>query len=95
MGFECDAAGDFPDVVEMRAGFEDCDGFRHYYVPPAAWKASQTGKDVKEGEYLYWHGASWAPGGYGPWSCIRDWVAQCVEKVEGMVERGGKVGDDD
>jgi len=57
-------------------------------------KEDEEVKDADDGEYVYWHRAAWAVGGYGPWKSIRDWVASCVETVEEMVERGEKIGDD-
>ena len=97
MGIDTSDPDNFPDAVELQAGFEECDGFRHFYISPTMWKLCQTDVDIikEDGEYLYWHGASWLPGGYGPWYSIRDWVASCVEQVEGMVEKGKKCGDDD
>lgn len=80
-----------PDIVELQAGYEESDGFRHYYISPEKWKASISGEDAQDGEYLYWYEASWAGQANGPWRSIRDWVASCVEEVEGMVERGEKV----
>ncbi|KAH8812682.1 hypothetical protein F5884DRAFT_878567 [Xylogone sp. PMI_703] len=80
------------DMVELQAGSE-CDGFRHFIIPPEMWKANVVGREVEEGEYQYWHVASWR-GGIDRWNSIRDYVASCVEEVEDMVERG-KVGDFD
>ena len=85
--------GNFTDrMIELEPGSE-CDLFRHYIIPPGVWK-SVVGREVKDGEYQYWHWAPWQVG-IGAWDSVRDWVASCVEKVEGMVERGEKCNEDE
>lgn len=68
-------------------------GFSHYIVTPAVYKAHaiEKGKTIGEGEYMYWHWAYWQGGGETCWKSVRDYVANCVEEVEAMVERGEKV----
>ena len=63
------------------------DGFAHLIIPPAVWKANVVGREVGEGEYQYFHWAAWHVG-INRWNSIRDFVASCVEEVEGMAERG-------
>lgn len=74
-------------MIELEPGADETDGFHHYIIPPAMWKANVVGREVKEGEYQYWHTAAWRVG-ISRWNSIRDYVASCVEEVEGMAERG-------
>ncbi len=83
-GFRQDMVSGY--MVKLQPGAE-CDGFDHFIVPPKVWKENVTGRKVEEGEYQYFNWAPWQ-GGINCWDSIRDWVAHCVEKVEGMVERG-------
>jgi hypothetical protein len=73
----------------------ECDGFRHNLIPPATWRRCfDDGREFKEGEYCYWHTASWrceAPS----WPSVRDWVASLVEQVERQVKDKETVDDDE
>lgn len=70
--------------------FEDADGYRHYIIPHKMWKDIVKGRDVKEGEYQYWHTTNWSATA-DHWDTIWDWVASLVEEVEAMVDRNEKV----
>ncbi|KAJ5982350.1 hypothetical protein N7451_012450 [Penicillium sp. IBT 35674x] len=76
-------------MITLEPGVE-CDGFSHYLVPPAVWKKRFGGEsEIQNGEYCYCHWAPWT-GGPMLWRSIRDYVADCVEEVEGMLEKGEK-----
>lgn len=80
------------DMAELEPGAGDeCDGWRHYIMLPRAYapKENFEGGRIGDRKPIYMHDASWscAP---RSWTSIRDWVAECVEEVEGMVERGEK-----
>ncbi|KAH7310877.1 hypothetical protein B0I35DRAFT_439831 [Stachybotrys elegans] len=72
----------------------ECDGFMHMMVSPEVWRhTSYSGDAFKDGEYPYWHYASWIGGVETVWHTFRDWVAAEVENVESMVKRGETVED--
>lgn len=79
-------------MLQLQPGAE-CDSFNHYIVTPAAFKAKadKEMKKIEEGEYIYWHWAYWRGGGPSRWKSVRDFVASCVEEVEGLIEKGEKV----
>ncbi|KAL2699781.1 hypothetical protein AAEP93_009756 [Penicillium crustosum] len=76
-------------MIQLEPGTE-CDSFNHFIVPPKYWKKGklQAGKEVKDGEYQYWHWASWSGGEIRHWDSVRDFVCSCVEEVEEMIENG-------
>ncbi|KAJ5406365.1 hypothetical protein N7465_007649 [Penicillium sp. CMV-2018d] len=76
-------------MIQLEPGTE-CDSFDHFIVPPKYWKEGkmQAGKEVKDGEYQYWHWAFWSGGGIRHWDSVRDFVCSCVEEVEEMIENG-------
>jgi hypothetical protein len=80
-------------MLQLQAGSE-CDAFYHYIIPPSMWKDNVEGREVKDGEYKYWHWAPWQAS-IQMWDSVRDWVASLVEEVEEMVEKGEKVDKDD
>lgn len=84
--------GDCRTMIQLQPGTE-CDGFSHCIIPPALWR-DVVDREVKDGEYRYWQGASWQ-GGISTYNSIRDWVASSVEYIEAMIERGEKVDDGD
>ncbi|KAL4806039.1 hypothetical protein BDV18DRAFT_138586 [Aspergillus unguis] len=76
-------------IITLEPGVE-CDGFSHYLVPPAVWnKRFGGGNEIQNGEYCY---CQWAPWRGEPmhWKSIREYVANCVEEVEEMLEKGEK-----
>ncbi|KAJ5775353.1 uncharacterized protein N7511_000364 [Penicillium nucicola] len=73
------------DIIELQTG-SDCDGFYHYYMRPRAWNVDEEDKDNK---YRYWNWAPWR-GGISRYNSFRDYVADCVETVEKMLELGEK-----
>jgi len=86
-----DRNAEFEDeMLELQTGTE-ADTFHHYIIPHTMWKDMITTREVKEGEYRYWHWAYWQDSGISAFNSVRDWVASCVEEVEAMVERGEKV----
>ncbi|KAJ5795023.1 hypothetical protein N7457_001622 [Penicillium paradoxum] len=66
------------------------DGFDHFIILPGAWKKAMelSGQDVKEGEYQYWQWTGWWACDICPWDSVRDYVADCVERVEERIEKG-------
>ncbi|KUJ18964.1 uncharacterized protein LY89DRAFT_643530 [Mollisia scopiformis] len=96
---DCRLRDQYPagSMLQLESGNEDCDGFTHYIITPAAYKARaiEQGQEIEEGEYMYWHWAYWQGGGANCWKSVRDFVASCVEEVEGMVERGERANDED
>ncbi|KAE8443538.1 hypothetical protein EG329_001778 [Mollisiaceae sp. DMI_Dod_QoI] len=80
-------------IIQLQPGAE-CDSFNHYIILPAVWKANVVEREVGDEECLYCHWAPWQSG-VSMWDSVRDFVASCVEEVEGMVERGEKVDDED
>lgn len=76
-------------MIQLEPGTE-CDSFDHFIVPPRCWKEGKerAGKEVKDGEYQYWHWASWRGSGICHWDSVRDFVCSCVEEVEEMIEKG-------
>ncbi|KAH8168499.1 hypothetical protein LIA77_11763 [Sarocladium implicatum] len=77
-------------IVEVSpgAGQDGCDGFRHVFVLPAVYRELAQGREgYEEGEYRYWHWASWRaePSWY---RSVREWVALSVEELERKVEDG-------
>lgn len=81
-------------MIELEPGVE-CDSFYHYIIPHKMWKDNLAdGRELKDGEYRYWH---WAPWQASLKICdsIWDWVASCVEEVEGMVHRGETMDSDE
>ncbi|KAM0433713.1 hypothetical protein ACHAQK_009149 [Fusarium lateritium] len=81
-------------VVALQPATE-CDGFMHFMISPAHWKNSESGsgEQFKDGEYPYWHWASWQ-GDESIWHSFRDWIASEVERVEAMVEKGRTIEED-
>lgn len=59
-------------MIQLDPGTE-CNAFDHFIVPPKAWKEGkvQAGKEVKEGEYQYWHWAFWSGSGICHWDSVR------------------------
>jgi hypothetical protein len=90
---ELDAEKGLGNMIVIDPG-TDCDGFRHFIIPPSLWRDTVVNREVTEGEYRYFHHASWR-GGIDVWDSVRDWVANLVEEVERMVERGEVVDGDD
>ncbi|KAJ5685402.1 hypothetical protein N7536_008021 [Penicillium majusculum] len=76
-------------MIQLEPGTE-CDSFDHFIVPPKYWKEgkAQARKEVKDGEYQYWHWAFWSGSGIRHWDSVRDFVCSCVEEVEEMIENG-------
>ncbi|KAK0102514.1 hypothetical protein ONS95_006128 [Cadophora gregata] len=87
---ELDVYKETPHQMLQLACHEDADGFQHYIIPHKMWKDIVKDREVKEGEYQYWHTTNWS-GSASRWDTIWDWVASLVEQVEGMVERNEKV----
>lgn len=77
------------EMIQLQPGTES-DSFIHYIILPKCWKKAmqQAGKEVKDGEYQYWQWASWWGSGIRHWDSVRDYVADCVERVEEMIETG-------
>ncbi|KAH6690263.1 hypothetical protein BKA61DRAFT_742721 [Leptodontidium sp. MPI-SDFR-AT-0119] len=78
------------DMIQMISG-EESEEYRHYIIPHRMWKDTVKGGDVGEGEYQYWHMTNHSVEA-SHWGLVWDWVASMVEEVEGMVEKGEKVG---
>ncbi|KAI9149629.1 hypothetical protein HJFPF1_11684 [Paramyrothecium foliicola] len=78
-------------MIEISPATE-CDGFRHFILPPATWQNGVDG-DVEPGEYRYWQSTSWGCGSDVKQVSIREWVAACVEEFEEMVEEGRTMAD--
>lgn len=74
-------------MIELDTGVES-DGFHHYIIPAAMWKANVVDREATDGEYQYWHIAAWMSGDVSRYNSIRDYVASCVEEVEAMAARG-------
>jgi hypothetical protein len=56
------------EMIQLEPVIE-CDSFEHFIVPPRYWKEGRmrAGKEVKDGEYQYWHWASWSASGIRHW----------------------------
>ncbi|KAL5320469.1 hypothetical protein ACEPPN_011274 [Leptodophora sp. 'Broadleaf-Isolate-01'] len=78
------------DMIQMISG-EESEEYRHYIIPHRMWKDTVKGGDVGEGEYQYWHMTNHSVEA-SHWGSVWDWVASMVEEVEGIVEKGEKVG---
>ncbi|KAJ6185683.1 hypothetical protein N7519_006984 [Penicillium mononematosum] len=77
------------ETIQREPGIE-CDSFEHFVVPSRYWKEGRIrpGKEAKDGEYQYWHWASWSESGIRHWDSVWDFVCSWVEEVEEMIEKG-------
>ncbi|OQE40251.1 hypothetical protein PENCOP_c006G00016 [Penicillium coprophilum] len=87
--YDEDLAGIKCEIIQLQAG-TICDSYRHFIIPPRYWKEGRmkAGKEVKDGEYQYWHWAFWEGSGIFHWESARDLVCSCGEEVEEMIEMG-------
>jgi len=69
----------------------DCDEYHHFMISPAHWPGPVDGEPSGDGEYPYWHLASWDPS-EDVWRSLRDWIASEVENAETMVKKGKTLG---
>lgn len=83
--------GDYSGYVLQIEPASECDGFLHFIIPPAMWKANGE-ESVKDGEYQYWHHASWS--GITSWNSVRDSIVEKVEYIEQMIKDGERADDD-
>lgn len=83
--------GDYSGYVLQLPPASECDGFEHFIIPPAIWKANGEAS-VKDGEYQYWHNANWT--GLAIWDSVRDSIVDHVEYIEKMIERGEREDDE-
>lgn len=74
------------EMIQLQPGVE-CDCFQHFIIPPNTWKENIMDRKVNPGEYQFWNWAPWRAR-IDSYNSVRDWIASCVEEVEGMVERG-------
>jgi hypothetical protein len=88
---ELGESGLISEIIQLQPGTES-DSFSHYIIPPKCWKEAmeKAGKEVKDGEYQYWHWAYWWGSGIHHFDSVRDFVAYCVEEVEEMIEKGAE-----
>ncbi|OBT72484.1 hypothetical protein VF21_08524 [Pseudogymnoascus sp. 05NY08] len=83
--------GDYSGYILQIEPASECDGYIHFIIPPAMWKANGE-ESVKEGEYQYWYSASWS--GLTIWNSVRDSIVEKVEYIEQLIEEGGREDDD-
>ncbi|KFY71611.1 hypothetical protein V499_08200 [Pseudogymnoascus sp. VKM F-103] len=83
--------GDYSGYVLQIEPASECDGFLHFIIPPAMWKANGE-ESVKDGEYQYGRYASWS--GLTSWNSVRDSIVEKVEYIEQMIKDGERADDD-